>query len=50
MAQHFGDWILSLSSGKTQSLKRCGLKYKQDSVLHKIRTMNNVQKHNIYNM
>jgi hypothetical protein len=31
-----------------QSPKRCVFKYKQDGVLDDSRTMDNVQKHNIY--
>jgi hypothetical protein len=45
------DWAqlsrFYLKTGRVQSPKRCVLKYKQDSVLNKNRTMDIVQKHHI---
>jgi hypothetical protein len=39
--------ILPEDRNRIQSLKRCVFRYKQDGVLDKNRTMDNVQKHNI---
>jgi hypothetical protein len=39
--------VLPEDGDRIQSPKRCILKYKQDGVLDKNRTMDNVQKHNI---
>jgi hypothetical protein len=40
--------VLPEGGDRIQSPKRCVLKYKEDGVLDKNRTMDNVQKHNIF--
>jgi hypothetical protein len=40
------EWVLPEDGDRIQSPKRCVLKHKQDEILDKDETMDNVQKHN----